>query len=501
MSEDLEVLMERRIALLDEWGELQREIAAMQAKSAALLAQRWRLMEDEIAVAPRQRDVIERSMIAEYSAAGRISKGSMEYAFSDARMLEQCFPAVVLLFESGRITPGHVREVIRPAEVVRDAIDEGTVSSDTLALYEAAVLEIAERDTAMRTRVHAAEVAAALAGVTVVQRQKRARGERTVTVRSVGDGLALLEAVLPEHLAVGIHDRLTTMARELAKHPDNRDVVLPPLTPADVGWDVEAGMSFGADTFIADPFGGEDPLLPDPADDDVQAMLASDPFFHADSPCITHVPADVRTMDQLRADLLTDLLLASDPSAAHRTGLDNITATIQVTVAAATLAGADDLPVQLDGTGPLHPDTARTLAGARAGWTRLFLDPTGFVTQTDTYTPSEPMRRYLRARDQHCRFPGCRQPVHRCETDHNLDYALGGPTAIDNLAHFCRGHHVLKHPDIPDAHRWTAHQLPDWSVRWTSPTGRDYADPPPRRVMFVPSAVSIRSEAPVDAPF
>jgi hypothetical protein len=96
------------------------------------------------------------------------------------------------------------------------------------------------------------------------------------------------------------------------------------------------------------------------------------------------------------------------------------------------------------------------------------------------------MTRYLRARDQHCRFPGCRRPVHQCQIDHNHDFALGGRTEIGNLSHFCLAHHTLKHPAIPDQHRWTARQLPDQTLTWTSPTGREYPDPAPRRVMFVP---------------
>jgi hypothetical protein len=95
------------------------------------------------------------------------------------------------------------------------------------------------------------------------------------------------------------------------------------------------------------------------------------------------------------------------------------------------------------------------------------------------------MKKFLRARDQRCRFPGCHVPASRCEIDHNHDHAQGGRTELSNLADFCAGHHPLKHPDLDDVLRWTARQLPDGTVRWTSPLGRDYDDHPPRRVMFV----------------
>ena len=193
---------------------------------------------------------------------------------------------------------------------------------------------------------------------------------------------------------------------------------------------------------------------------------------------------DVRTVDQLRADLFTDLLLTSDPTV-HGHGLDGIQARIQVTVAATTLAGADERLAELDGHGPLHPDIARDIAGRNGGWTRLFLDPAGQVTATDTYSPTTPMQRRLRARDEHCRFVGCLMPAHRCDIDHQHDHAQGGPTSIDNLAHLCRTHHVLKHPDIPDRHRWSATQNPDGTLTWHSPLGRTYTDHPPTRVQFI----------------
>ncbi|MDQ0612388.1 hypothetical protein QF046_000029 [Microbacterium sp. W4I4] len=505
MTKDVSTLIAQRVALLDAWSAKQRQIAVLQSEAAGLLAQRWALMEDEIEAAPLHREVIIRSMIAEHSAAGHVSKGSMEFAFSDARMLAEEFDLTRAAFQAGRLSPGHVREIIRESDAVREAVRTGTVSPDTLALYEAAVLEVAEHDTPARTKTHARQVAAALAGLTIVEQHKKAAEERAVTIRSVGDGMALLQAVLPEHLAVGIMDRLTQMARHQTQHPEDRTPVLPPTTPEEAGWNDEEELFaeaqddrlvdaiFAGDTFSIDPLSRQewDDIEAEAAvirdAHAVEADLTTDPRSNPDSPLIIHIPDDTRTMDQRRADLFADLLLASAPSTVHGTGLDNIHAIIQVTVAATTLTGADDLPAELDGHGPLHPDAARALAGARTGWTRLFLGPRGFVTETDTYTPTEPMRRYLRARDQHCRFPGCRRPIHYCEIDHNHDYALGGRTEIGNLSHFCLAHHTLKHPSIPDEHRWTARQLPDQTVTWTSPTGREYTDPARRRVMFVPS--------------
>lgn len=508
MASDFETLLQRRIALRDAWVLKRREIARMQAEAAALLAARWELFEDEIAAEPMHARTIERSMMAEYSAAGHVSKGSMEFAFTDARMLHESFPAILGAFQSGAITPGHVREILKESQPVRAAADAGAVAAETLGLYEQAVLEVAEHDTAARTRSHARQIAAALAGMTVVEQQKQALSERSVTVRSVGDGLALLQAVLPEHLAVAIHDRLTKMARHLAGHPEDRDPVIPSYEPSEsewAAWEAEFQAAEHPELVVRVAGESEEEFASSDARQEPDLARWTDPQSDPNSPCIIHVPSDPRTFDQLRADLLTDLLLASDPSAVHGDGLADIHATIQVTVAATTLTGDDERPTELDGHGPLLPDAARALAGSTAGWTRLFLDPAGLVTETDTYTPTEPMRRFLRARDQHCRFPGCRMPVHRCDIDHNHDHALGGQTAVDNLAHFCRTHHTLKHPDLPDFARWTARQLPDQTVEWISPAGTSYPDRAPRRVMFVPSGAeppdTSVSPEPVGAPF
>ncbi|WP_136042268.1 MULTISPECIES: HNH endonuclease signature motif containing protein [unclassified Microbacterium] len=480
---DLELAERRRV--LEAWVEKRRRIAALEAEAADLLVEQIVLHDAEVSASPFHRDAIHRSMIAEFSAAGHVSRGSMDFAFADAQALHDHLPAVRAAFAAGSLSAGHVREIARVSALVAEAIRNKKVDTDVMALFETAVLVVAEQDTAARTRAHARQVASALIGESIGERHRRAAKERCVTVKSLDDGLALLTAVLPEWIATAISDRLSRMTRELVRaRQDSVPEFLPWWSDEDI------------DALHPEDFALDDPAFDayapaanaDPADADAHAdgrIFSADGETFATDPEIEHIPADARTWAQIQADLFTDLLLAGDPSRAHGDGLGRIQGRVQVTVAATTLAGIDDQPAELDGHGPLDPDVARALAGGNNGWTRLFLDAAGMLVETDTYTPTEGMRRFLRARDQHCRFPGCRMPVHRCEIDHQHDHAKGGKTRLDNLGHLCRTHHTLKHPDIPDPHRWAAQQERDGSITWHSPLGRAYSDPPPRRVMFV----------------
>jgi hypothetical protein len=188
-------------------------------------------------------------------------------------------------------------------------------------------------------------------------------------------------------------------------------------------------------------------------------------------------------MDQLRADILADLLLAGAPTAhGTETGLAAITGHVQITVPVLTLAGCGDEPALLSGYGPIDVETARALVGGETGWDRVMTHPhTGAPMAVDRYRPSAELDRFLRARDEHCRFPGCRQPVWRCEVDHTIDAAKGGSTSECNLAHLCKRHHILKHGS-----EWTVRQLGGGVLEWRSPTGRGYLDRPPATVRFVP---------------
>lgn len=461
----------------DVWAETRRRIAVLEAEAAELLVTQIAFQDEDVAAAPHHRDAIHRSMVAEFAAAGRVSTGTMEFAFADALALSTALPRVRQAFHEGTLSSAHVREVARTSAIVDEAIRNRVVAPETMALFETAVLVVAEAETAARTRVHARRVASALVGETITERHRRAADERCVTVRSVDDGLAVLTAILPEWAAVAIADRLSQLTRTVIRA---RDVV-----PArDAGSD---GASHPLAPTHDDLLTAHSVETDRPCDDTRAGTTipSADGDTYALDPEAESGPSDTRTWSQVQADLLTDLLLTADPSAVEGDGITGVRGRLQVTVAATTLAGLDDRPAELDGHGALHPDIARALAGRDGGWTRLFLDPHGQVVETDAYSPTESMRRLLRARDQHCRFPGCRQPVHRCDIDHTWDHAKGGPTRVDNLAHLCRGHHVLKHPDIPEPQRWTVRQHPGGVLEWRSPLGAVHTDHAPRRVAFV----------------
>ncbi len=196
--------------------------------------------------------------------------------------------------------------------------------------------------------------------------------------------------------------------------------------------------------------------------------------------------------------MLSDLLLTGAP-ALDPTGagdgpgaLGGIRAQVQVVVPVLTLLGADDGPVDLVGRTPVDAETARCLAANAPTLTRVLTDPVdGTVVAVDRYRTPWPQRRFLRARDQHCRFPGCRRAAIRCEIDHTIDHAKGGPTALGNLAHLCQRHHSMKQFTL-----WTVRQHGGGVLEWTSPTGRVYReDAPTPLVSFVATAAPPQATA------
>jgi hypothetical protein len=219
------------------------------------------------------------------------------------------------------------------------------------------------------------------------------------------------------------------------------------------------------------------------------------------------VSGETRTLDQVRADTLVDLLTgavatpssvaavscggavpasgpddaASTASTASTASVAPVRTVVHVTVAATTLLGLDDAPARLAGYGPIPAGVARELASdERATWRRILTDPvTGVATDVSrtTYRPGAVMGDFVRTRDATCTFPGCRAPAWRCDLDHVEPFAEGGragQTRADNLQPACRAHHNAKThggwSTTRDPHRG--------SFTWRSSSGHEYVVPP-----------------------
>ena len=181
---------------------------------------------------------------------------------------------------------------------------------------------------------------------------------------------------------------------------------------------------------------------------------------------------ETRTMAQMRADILTDLITGAG-------GNSSVGVTVALTIPVMTLLGHSGQPALLEGIGPIDLDTARRLAAGAPSITRLLTDPvTGTVLGMDPtqYRSSAALKRFLALQDVTCDFPGCGRRAATCDLDHTVAWAAGGTTAAANLSHRCRRHHSMKHQT-----KWRV-ERPPGAVRatWTSPTGHiREADPPP----------------------
>jgi hypothetical protein len=236
---------------------------------------------------------------------------------------------------------------------------------------------------------------------------------------------------------------------------------------------------------------------------------------------------DERTLDQRRADVFADVfdaILASGvtPDGTPLPTQQGAPVGLQLTLAATTLAGDDDMPGELAGYGPLPAPIARDLARRADRFRPILTDDAGHVLAVSDrtystqalglgrgapppqipsergpaaagpegrsesvdvaagqigYRPNAALRRLVVARDETCVFPGCRQPATSCDLDHAEPFDAARPavdqTCAENLQPLCRHHHRSK-----THHGWSVHRDPiTGDTRTTSPTGMTIVRP------------------------
>jgi hypothetical protein len=216
---------------------------------------------------------------------------------------------------------------------------------------------------------------------------------------------------------------------------------------------------------------------------------------------------DIRTVDQIRADLHRDLLrcvplsdavrrlltdAAADPpgatAAEHATAGDgavrshspaDVMAEAERLIGEALAGVADEQLNQvfdraraaghLDGIGRLLADAARAMRDAVADivdtWCRATGQPGGHGHPG--YRPPTAMQRLIQRRHATCVYPTCNRRSIHCDLDHTVPYDKEGRTCKCNLAPLCRAHHriIKQHP------QWTLIQPWPGLLIWVAPAG------------------------------
>jgi hypothetical protein len=182
---------------------------------------------------------------------------------------------------------------------------------------------------------------------------------------------------------------------------------------------------------------------------------------------------DPRTIDQVRADVLLDLLTGEVSS--RQSGRSG--GAIELRVDLTTLAGLDESPGEIPGWGPVIADIARQVTESRPKnqWRFTVTGADGDVVCAGTTRrrPTAGQRRQVEARNPTCVFPGCRMPTSASDLDHNHPWSEFHTTVTDDLAPLCRHDHVTRHQ-----RGWTVRRSRPGVYVWVSPLGHSYTVQP-----------------------
>ncbi|WP_222828720.1 HNH endonuclease signature motif containing protein [Gulosibacter faecalis] len=359
-----------------------------------------------------------RSVAGEFTVSKQLTDGALINRAHNAHTLFEKFPAWHAALAADEVQVGHVHVVLRC---------HTPVSDEHLERFGREVLTYAREHTVSSTESFAKQRAASLMRGEFEKAFTVEHEQRRITVQHTEHGMCHLTAYLSSAVGEAIHDLLTVQAKELIAQAR-----------------AEA------------------------------TERRSEPGFEADR----------RTLDQQRADIFADTMLTATPQAildGSNAGAARLRAVVSITTPVLALldprlrdpfhrmGGSDTAAgiAMLNGIQPMSAAEARAFA-ANGELERILTDPiTGHVITADRYEPTTSLRRYLRARDVTCRFPGCRRPAVRCETDHTTAWHEGGSTCPGNLAHLCRVHHVQKHQKP-----WQVRHLGGGRLEWISPLGQ-----------------------------
>ena len=407
-------------------------------------------------------DNVIRSAAHEIALRTASSPHGLQWRMSTAWELIHVQPRVQRGLERGDFSLQHAREILRFTD---------RLSGEALEQYLDTALELAQRMSPVRLRQKLRLLLATLNPESVDAQKREAFEQRCVRVNTFDDGSAQLVIDGPAPLIVAISDRVRQIAERV------------------IQLDRESSCP--------------------------ETEAAPEPF--------TPARASDATLMQREADVAIELLLSgnlgvADPKHPEASIGARVTGQVRVTVPMHALAnpGHGDTDgentrgaapfranfAELDGYGPIDLDSARQLAAVAPSWDILRVERFRGVLSSEKYRPTAQLRQHVAARDQHCRFPFCSKPPHRCEIDHTLGWAEGGATDSDNLSLLCKAHHTLKHPDLDRILRWKVIRMKNGDQMWISPTGNKYlSEIDTHATAFSVVGAESAEPAPVDVPW
>jgi hypothetical protein len=427
------------VELLKATGRAAANVEAMQVRVLAELARRPRYARCAGDPGGRHEHDSARAAADEASAAMQWTPRYADSKVNDALNLAEKLPATLRALHEGRIDAYRARVIAEETVPLADR-------PGLLAEVEAKLLGTAGAKTGPQVRAHAKKVVLAVAPEVAEQRRKKARRSRGVDKPyECGNGMGQLGITGPIEGLAAFWLAVDAAAR--ARH---------------------TAASKATSTTGAGDAGN--PSTAEPA--------------HGAAGAAEMARADVgKTLDQLRFDVLADLgwsalqaghlgCCSDNCGTSQRLGTRHgKPAQINVTVPLSTLLGASELPGELHGFGPITAHTARTIA-ADGTWRRLLTDPaTGALLDygRTTYTPPQPLREHVIARDRTCRFPPCDIDADRADIDHSTPAADGGHTSELNTGPLHRRHHNSK-----TLHAWRLRQDQPGHYLWISPANHIY---------------------------
>ncbi|VXB51463.1 HNH endonuclease signature motif containing protein [Plantibacter sp. T3] len=367
----------------DEWAELHRQQATLDARKARLLA-RSAAYADALADAtvpaifpPAERQALSRrSTCAALAMAIHTTEQSVQRATNDAEALVNHAPSVLASLEAGRISARHAKTI---TDHLRDVPTEGR------AVFLAKVLPVAEQTTDAELRRRARVLRERLHPESITARAKRSEAERRVEFEPAADGMAWVHLFTTAPIAQGIVERVEAAAAESRKAGDTR-------TCAQLQADALAALAL---TGVTPEDVMSSPVLPHPIE----------------------VQEHIKPTVQITVPALTMAGVSDAPGMLDGYGpIDPETAT-RIAVNAPSFTRI-----------LVQPETGAILSVGR-----------------NQYRVPADLQRAVRLRDGTCRAPGCGRRARACDLDHSVAWEDGGTTDVGNLACLCRHHHRMKH--------------------------------------------------------